>query len=541
MNNVAGRASVLISLVMSLAIAPMNECRAADDRQSLEELRNTVVNLLQALVDQGVISREKAEQMVKSAQDKAAVKAEAAAKLDEGAVRVPYVPQIVKDEIAKQVAEAVKPGVVADVVKEAKQERWGVPAALPDWLSRIKVIGEVRLRGEDILYSNDNQANAYLDFNAVNAAGGISKAGPKAFLNVDTNQPRARVRARFGAEADITNTIRAGVRLATGNTTDPGSENQTLGTTGARYNIGVDQVYVRLDERNAQQFPWLTAVGGRMANPWFAPTDLIYHKDYSFEGLALTGRLGFGDKSADQSHAFLTVGAFPIQEVQLSTRDKWMFGAQLGTTLRFGDGQRLRLAGAFYDFRNVQGRRNDANSVLLDFTAPQFVRVGNSLFDIRNDIDSTTNLFALASKFRLVNVSATYDVPIGRYSLGLAAEGVKNIGFDRADILVRTGASIDERTKGYQFEMSFGHPQVFSAGAWRALAGYRYVQRDAVLDSLTDSDFHGGGTDATGFYLIGDYGVSSRVWMRLRYQSANEIDGPRLGVDTVQLDLNSQF
>ena len=94
MNKFAGRASVLIGLAMSLAIAPMNESRAADDRQSLEELRNTVVNLLQALVDQGVISREKAEQMVKSAQDKAAVKAEAAAKLDEGAVRVPYVPHV---------------------------------------------------------------------------------------------------------------------------------------------------------------------------------------------------------------------------------------------------------------------------------------------------------------------------------------------------------------------------------------------------------------------------------------------------------------
>ena len=92
----------------ALALAPAVACLAADERQSLEELRNTVINLLQGLVDQGVITREKAEQMVKSAQEKAAANAAAVAKAEkaeEGAVRVPYVPQIVKDEIAKQVAE----------------------------------------------------------------------------------------------------------------------------------------------------------------------------------------------------------------------------------------------------------------------------------------------------------------------------------------------------------------------------------------------------------------------------------------------------
>src|SRR4030081_2514916 len=85
---------------MALAFAPVVACVAADERQSLEELRNMVINLLQALVEQGVITREKAEQMVKSAQDKAAANAAAAATADEGAVRVPYVPQNVKDEIA---------------------------------------------------------------------------------------------------------------------------------------------------------------------------------------------------------------------------------------------------------------------------------------------------------------------------------------------------------------------------------------------------------------------------------------------------------
>src|SRR5580700_10168879 len=97
---------------LALTLAPALACRADDERQSLEELRNTVINLLQALVDQGVISKEKAQQMVKAAQDKVAADAALAAanrsaaakeeKEEEGAVRVPYVPQIVQDKIAKQ-------------------------------------------------------------------------------------------------------------------------------------------------------------------------------------------------------------------------------------------------------------------------------------------------------------------------------------------------------------------------------------------------------------------------------------------------------
>ncbi len=122
----------LRAMIASLAVAatPFG-VSVADERQSLEELRNTVINLLQTLVDQGVITKEKASQLVKQAQDKATADAAAVAKTDEGAVRVPYVPQIVKDEISKQVAAEVKPAVVADVVQEAKTEKWGVPGARP--------------------------------------------------------------------------------------------------------------------------------------------------------------------------------------------------------------------------------------------------------------------------------------------------------------------------------------------------------------------------------------------------------------------------
>jgi hypothetical protein len=391
-----------------------------------------------------------------------------------------------------------------------------------------------------LLYSGTNQQNFYLNYNTVNAAGGIAKAGANAFLDVDENRFRFRGAARLAVENDLTTFLTAGMRLSTGNTSDLVSPTQTLDGT-APYSFGIDNLFLRLDERTAGKFPWLTVIGGRYNSPWFSPTDLIFHKQLNFNGVAATGRLGFGDGSPDQSHAFLTMAAMPLQEVALSARDKWLYGAQLGTNLRFGEAQNLRLALAYYDYQNVEGRENAPNSNLLDYTAPQFFRIGNSLFDIRNDNDPTTNLFALASKFRLANVAMTYEVGFGPYSLRVTGDAVKNLGFNENEILVRTGQSVAPRVKGYQGEISFGTPAVLTAGAWRALIGYRYLQRDAVIDAYTDSDFHFGGTDAKGYYVVGDYGLATRLWLRLRYQSANQIDGPTYIVDTAQIDLNTRF
>ncbi len=529
-----------------LALAPAVACHADDQRQSLEELRNTVINLLQALVDQGVISKEKAQQMVRAAQDKAAADAARSAanekgteKEEEGAVRVPYVPQIVQDKIAEQVEQQMKPAVVADVVKEAKAEKWGVPAALPDWISRIRLSGEVTLREEGIFYAGDN-APEYNYF-AINQAGGIAQAGENAFLDTDENRIRFRGRARLGADADISDSITAGMRVVTGNTSDLVSETQTLDGT-APYAFGLDELYIRLDERNSQRFPWLSVVGGRFLNPYQTPTDLIFHKDLTFTGMAATGRLGFGDGSAEQSNVFITVGAHQLQEIEFSAHDKWLVGGQLGANLRWADSQTLRVSGSFFDFFNVTGELNPADEPgLYNYTAPTFLRWGNTVFNIANTPGDTTQLFALASKYRLANVNATYTYTVGPHVLTVTADAVKNYGFNAAEVEANTGYYVAPRVKGYQTEASFGFPTVLKAGAWRALVGYRYLQRDAVIDGYTDSDFHFGGTNARGYYLVGDYGLVNRVWVRLRYLSANQIDGPTYDVDTWQVDLNTRF
>jgi hypothetical protein len=545
------RKALGLTVVMGLSLLPLVAVCAEEERQSLEELRNTVVNLLQALVDQGVISHEKAAQMVKAAQEKAAQEAAqekaaaaATAKADEGAVRVPYVPQIVKDEIAKQVAEQVKPEVVQDVIAEAKTEKWGVPAALPDWLSRVRAYGEVTAREEGLLYDGSNAHQQFYNYYAINTAGSIAKAGQNAFLDDNETRIRFRGRARLGIDADLSDSITTGMRVVTGNTTDLVSETQTVDGS-APYQFGLDELYIRLDERNAQRFPFLTLVTGRFLNPYQTPTDLIFHKDLTFTGVAATYRLGLGDGSPEQSNLFLTIGGHPVQEIEFSADDKWLAAGEIGANLRWAQSQHLRVTGAYYDYFNVTGRVNPPGAPgLYNYTAPQFLRYGNTVFDIANGADPSTNLFALGSRFRLGNANATYSTGIGRYQLSWTVDAVKNFGFNYQQIIDLTGKAPASRNRntGAQTEVIFGYPVVLTPGSWRAVVGYRYLKGDAVLDGFTDSDFHYfGGTDAKGYYFIADYGLANRLWMRLRYLSANEIDGPHFGVDTIQLDLSTRF
>jgi hypothetical protein len=269
----------------------------------------------------------------------------------------------------------------------------------------------------------------------------------------------------------------------------------------------------------------------------------VWDNDLTFEGISATYAMDlFGNRPDRMERGlFLTVGAFPLQEVELSTDDKWLYGGQLGTEFTFGEDTRLRFAGGYFYFDNVTGVRNTFESTLFDYTAPPFLQKGNTVFDIRNDNDNGTDLFALAGKYELANASLWLDMGFGDMHVTIGGEYVKNLGFDSQDVFDRTGRWVPERTDGYEFAVTVGRPNVSALWSWRAFMSYRYLQTDAVLDAFTDSDFHLGGTDAKGYQLGFDLGLSRGAWLRLRYLTANEIDAPPLGIDVWQLDLNGSF
>ena len=214
----------------ALAAPSVSFADSAGDDHNLLELRDTVINLIQALVQRGVITREQAEKMIQDAKAKAQAEVaqnEAAKKAqeeaDKGAVRVPYVPQIVKDEIKKEVVDEITPSVKQQVAADLSAPGT-VASALPDWVRRMVWTGDVRVRYEGDNFGRDNAQDSYLDFNAVNAAGGIIKAGAKAYRKYHLGRRSAaaaiavRLRCRSGVGLQLghapRNRDRRGVRDA---------------------------------------------------------------------------------------------------------------------------------------------------------------------------------------------------------------------------------------------------------------------------------------------------------------------------------------
>lgn len=538
-------ATLLLTSLLTCSAA-MADPPSAEER-SLTELRNTISNLLQALVDRGVLTREQAETMVKSAQDKAAAEAAVTAqrqKAEEGAVRVPYVPQVVQEQIAKEVEADLGPEVKKELVNQVSS-KGSLYAALPEWVQRMVWTGDIRLRGEGDYFASGNATNAYLDYNQINSKGGIVQAGPLALLNTTEDQNRLRVRARFGFDTNLGSGWTTGLRLATGSTGEIiATTNQTLGTYGAGYTVTFDQAYLRWTGASSTGRQVFTAYGGRFGNPWLA-TDLVWYNDLTFEGIVSKYQANLSSDADHRHDLFVTVGALPLTsfspfDSNPTNQQKWMLGGQLGADLHFENDASLRFAAAYYDYIHTVGQANAVDSTLYNWTAPTFVQKGNTVFDISGT--PGTNLFALASKFRIVDLIALGDIDVfSKYSMGLTLEAVKNVGFDTAEVEARTGSYVEPRTRGYRADIRFGSRGPAQFASWRAAVGYRYLERDAVLDAFNDEDFHLGGTDAKGYTFTFDFWANPRVWFRLKYLTANEIDGPPLGIDVLQFDVNGQF
>jgi hypothetical protein len=543
---------------LTAALLLQSSVLAADpqpEARSLEELRNTVINLLQGLVEKGILTREQAEAMVKNAQDKAAATAAAAAaaaaqqqKAEEGAVRVPYVPEIVKDEIRKEVVQELGPEVKKEVVDQATS-KGGLFSALPEWIQRMRFTGDVRLRAEGDDFANNNATNAYLDFNQVNAKGGVEAAGTQALLNTTKDQDRLRLRVRFGFDADLGYGFTSGVRLATGSTGEIiATTNQTLGTFGAGYTTTIDQGYIRWTGQTSSGRQIFTITGGRFENPWIY-TDLLWYNDLTFEGLTTAYRVNFSSDNEHRKDWFVTLGALPLASFSLTDpnaegQQKWLAAGQSGLDFRFQDESRLRIAASYYDYIHIVGQFNPLDSTQFNWTAPAFVQKGNTLFNIADSsTNQTAGLYALASQFRIVDLIAMGDLQVGpHYSLGLTLEALKNIGFRVSDVMARDGGTfVAPRTRGYRADLGFGSSNTGRFGTWRASLGYRYLERDAVLDAFNDEDFHLGGTDAKGYTGMFDFFFNPHVWLRMKYLSANAIDGPPLGIDVWQVDMNTRF
>jgi len=151
-------------------------------------------------------------------------------------------------------------------------------------------------------------------------------------------------------------------------------------------------------------------------------------------------------------------------------------------------------------------------------------------------------LLALAAAYQLLNLTGSLDFPgaMGKRIL-LSGDFVQNLGFDQDAVSARLGTRVESKARAYMVRAAFGDPEITRVEAWQVFAYYKHVERDAVLDAFTDSDFRLGGTDAKGLTLGGSYGVGRNSSLLVRYLSGDSLSGAPLSVDVLQVDLNMRF
>lgn len=525
-----GRRLRACSLAAALLAAAGGSATAAD-QADIEQVRATTLKLIDLLVEQGVLTRAKADEMLKQAQqagNEAAARHAAAtpaaapgwgtpaASAPSGTVRVPYVPEFMRKELKEEIRQ--------ELVAQAQAEGWAGPGAVPGWVRSLQWDGDLRFRVQGDEFGSGNAP-------AVNVMASNSSRSIVA-LNTTEDRTRLRVRARLGLTAQIDDHWSSAVRITTGSLTDPVSSNQTLGTYNDRYTIAFDRAYLRYQYGD----DW-NVVFGRFGNPWFG-TDLVWAPDLSFDGVAAQ----WSPKLGSRVRGFATVAAMPIQEVELSAADKWLFGAQIGANMP-GSADRIgaKLGVAYYEYRNITGQLSPADAPTLnEFTAPAYAQKGNTYYNISSD--PSRPLFGLAAGYKLVNVTGTLDFPLWQDKrVMLTADYVRNVGYDSAAVSARLGTNVEAMTTGYLARVAFGNPELRRLHDWQVFATYKYLERDAVLDAFTDSDFHLGGTDARGYILGASYGLGKDTYATLRYLSADSITSVPLAIDVIQFDLNVRF
>lgn len=575
------RRALCVALISALAASAAH----ADEKAELERLRATTLGLIEALVGQGLLSRERADGLLKQATNPMPAAAPAPAPAA-NVIRVPYVSETLKAQIREEVKN--------EVLSTAREERWADPRSLPEWVRGISVEGDIRVRWQNENYAKpsyalDSTTGQQLGVPCLNVGGNLpaecyrvqrdSPAWNPDATNTTEDRNRMTLRARLGVNAKVSDDVAAGIRLSTGTTSGPSSASQTLGTGFNKASLVLDRAFVRWEPRyNAR------LIAGRMANPFYG-TDLLWPDDLGFDGVAVQGELNL----ASGSYGFATMGAFPLEEFNSDKRDKWLFGAQAGVDISIGSNTQWRTALAAYQFKNVEGVRatelplsssnpRAATQSYLSSQYPTNVRLkGNTLINLcplasennANAAAPCTNggpVWGLASKFLPINlttgISFKHFDPV---EVGVTLDLVKNSGFDLADIRARAGTAavnaLAEKTTGVQLRFNLGMSKLANAGEWNVFAALRKFERDAWMDGFTDTSWHLGGTNYKGWQLGGNYAFDRRTSLGLRLTSTRNLDdGVRVPIDAanpsvltgtlssatmkidlLQIDLNTRF
>jgi polyhydroxyalkanoate synthesis regulator phasin len=471
---------------------------AVDQSVASTPTGNVVVNLINKLVERGVITQDDAKSMVTQAQAEADAQkvqnesdmfaiaqiaavqtmtdqalaqqggqggmsaVEASRREMEASMRVTYIPAPVREQLAAEIRrELAADGVT--VAGGAPQP----PPGLPTLLSKLKPEGEIRMRYEADLYPEGNDATgAFPNFNAINSGQPFQINGNQFApqWNTDQNRNRYRLLLRLGTGIELGDNFSAGFRLASGDNNSPVTANQSIGLPPSnqqggqfsKYAIWIERAFIRYDLGGGTDEAGMALWVGRFDNPFFS-TPIIFDNDLGFDGAAIRVAYNHDDAIIPS----VVAGAFPVFNTALNfssntgesfpSYDKYLFGIQGGTQVNITRNWSTQLAAAYYYFYNIEGKlsspyeqysQNDAGDT--DNSRPSFAQKGNTYRPLRNIVipagqDPATwpqyQYYGLATPFQ--NLAFTGKLNYDGWDpvrIALVGEFIRNMAFNSSDI-----------------------------------------------------------------------------------------------------------
>jgi hypothetical protein len=571
--------AVAFGWLLALASAQAGAQGAGGEEGKLRSVQAAEVNLIRSLVQQGVLGRDKAAELLRKAGVDASLldfPGSAPNPPPAAPAAAAPAPELLHPQDRASIVEEVRD----DVRSQARAQGQANPAALPEWIQRIHFGGDLRLRYLRDDFASDNQYAAYristsaptslIPLLADQAVNQLYQLPSGTLPSVTGSEEFVLLRGRLNVDARLGETLKGGLRLSAvgGNdaSASPVDYDIPLGRSGRPYSAAVSLGYLQWTPTPAWELS-----AGRMVNPYLR-TDLIFAPDLSLDGVAL----GYQPRLSAQWNGFLAAGVHPLLTNQQGpyngAHNQTLLAAQAGAQWRADNGSQWRLAAAYYDFDGLQGRADPllpTNNTLDDASAPAFRQFGNTMFNLHYQWDVNSPLYGYAGEFRLADLGAQLEwARFDPLHLSLQIDWVRNVGFNTSEIVQRLGGSLASvpgptnpstnapltihglpdngvtrpRTNGYLVHLQAGAAELRQAGDWQLFGGFRYLERDAVPDAFTSPDYRLGGTDVRASYLGLNWAVSPSVDMSLRYITAHSIDLPvPFGVDSWFLDLNGHF
>ena len=400
------------------------------------------------------------------------------------------------DDATKQVKQ-VQADTDATIDQLAKTR-----SALPEWASRFAVKGDFRYRHEDVNSGSDAEA--------------IANTGST------SDRERDRIRARLAITAKVSDTVTAGVRLATSETNlDPRSPNVTLSGYSSKKTIAFDQAYV--EWAPSADFK---VTAGKMTYPWVRPSQsLFFDNDINPEGAAINFNHGY---------FFANAYYFWLNEVTSSTTDRAdanMTGGQIGIKYPFSANSSLTAGISYQRDGSVRGR---AVTTFFNGSTNGNSTSGDGADKVLRD--EFTIAEAFAEYTHTLSTSSFGDLPFSVF--GEYAEN--NDASEES-----SGKKLD---KAYTGGISLG--KAAAPGSWEISYMYAKHEKNALFGQWVDSDFGGGNTDSKGHVIRAGYAPFKNTSVNLTYfinqlnvdaGKPNSSSPKGRNYDRLQLDFNFKY